>query len=468
MVGRIWWTRGVRRALRWLSPLVVVGVSLCLATPVPAQPGSANPTPADSSTTSVPGAGAPASTEPLGPGREAAPSTTTVPAESTPPGETTAVPGDVAGEASEGSYGGQPAFDPSSNQPSPSVVAAASSGVAEAWRRYDRSVGILASLSTRLDVATADAGAVGTARRQAIGDAAAARNRMRRRAVAAFIRGDRRLALLNVLADPVELSRGRVYLETLARDDHRAALAYRRAAARLDEAGLRLAEELAGLQARVSVATAERDRSALALADARQCDVAARLGTRLCVAGFTFPVVGPVNFINSWGYARMPGTGQSHWHEGTDIMAPSGRELVAVEDGTLFKVGTAGLGGMRVWLHGASGTDYYYAHLSAFGPGVVDGLAVTVGQVVGFVGSTGNAAGGASHVHFEIHPGGGRPINPFPLLRAAYGDQPMPSQARAEAGIASMVPVVAPEEEADDPAAGAGPDAGTPRVPGGG
>ena len=102
-----------------------------------------------------------------------------------------------------------------------------------------------------------------------------------------------------------------------------------------------------------------------------------------------------------------------------------GTPLVACESGTLTKIGPAGLGGNRLWVKGDSGTEYYYAHLSAFAEGSVEGKRVNAGDVVGFVGNTGNAAGGPSHLHFEVHPGGGDAVNPYPLLKAAYGAKPM-------------------------------------------
>ena len=95
------------------------------------------------------------------------------------------------------------------------------------------------------------------------------------------------------------------------------------------------------------------------------------------------------------------------------MIAASGVPLVAVESGTVhFK--TNRLGGNAVWLTGSSGTKYYYAHLSRW-----EGSSrpVSQGEVIGYNGSTGNA--GIPHLHFEVHPGGGRAINPYPRLAAA-------------------------------------------------
>ncbi len=70
-------------------------------------------------------------------------------------------------------------------------------------------------------------------------------------------------------------------------------------------------------------------------------------------------------------------------------------------------------------LTGADGTRYFYAHLSDFAPELSVGSWVTAGQIIGWVGSTGNAS--AHHLHFEVRPGGGSPVNPYPILRAQGG-----------------------------------------------
>ena len=80
-------------------------------------------------------------------------------------------------------------------------------------------------------------------------------------------------------------------------------------------------------------------------------------------------------------------------------------------------MGSDVLGGTKLWLVGASGTKYYYAHLSAFADGMTSGTVVTAGQLVGYVGNTGNAATTPAHLHFQVHPGGGPPVNPYSLLK---------------------------------------------------
>ena len=149
-------------------------------------------------------------------------------------------------------------------------------------------------------------------------------------------------------------------------------------------------------------------------------------GGTLVIHGFVFPVADPHQFGDSFGAPRMPGTEYEHWHEGTDIMAPMGTLLVACERGVVMRVGMGGvLGGNTLWLRGESGTAYYYAHLSEFAPGVREGTVVDAGTVLGLVGDTGNARGGAPHLHFEVHPGGGAAVNPYPILAVA-DEQPQP------------------------------------------
>jgi murein DD-endopeptidase MepM/ murein hydrolase activator NlpD len=141
-------------------------------------------------------------------------------------------------------------------------------------------------------------------------------------------------------------------------------------------------------------------------------------GSSIVIHGFVFPVADPHNFVDTFLAPRMPGTQYEHLHQGTDIFAPAGTPLVACERGVITKMGTDVLGGTKLWLVGESGARYYYAHLSAFAEDIHDGDVVEPGTVVGFVGNTGNAVGTPSHLHFEIHPGGGPAINPFPLLKA--------------------------------------------------
>lgn len=128
-----------------------------------------------------------------------------------------------------------------------------------------------------------------------------------------------------------------------------------------------------------------------------------------------FPVFGQAaTFSNDFGAPRA-GTG---WHHGIDIFAATGTPVLAVADGELYSVGVNTLGGNRLWLRDGSGNTYYYAHLSAYAANVADGLRVKAGDIIAFVGNTGQAVTTPPHLHFEIHPGDGASVNPYSHLQA--------------------------------------------------
>jgi murein DD-endopeptidase MepM/ murein hydrolase activator NlpD len=135
---------------------------------------------------------------------------------------------------------------------------------------------------------------------------------------------------------------------------------------------------------------------------------------------FVFPVYGPASYTDTFEAPRA-GTG---WHHGEDIFAPLGAPVLAVTDGTVFSVGWNDLGGYRLWLVDRQGNQFYYAHLSAFAPLAVNGREVKAGDVLGFVGNTGQARTTPPHLHFEIHPVGLLPfgydgvVNPYEYLTA--------------------------------------------------
>jgi peptidoglycan LD-endopeptidase LytH len=122
------------------------------------------------------------------------------------------------------------------------------------------------------------------------------------------------------------------------------------------------------------------------------------------------PVRGAVSFVDSWGAPRPGG----RTHQGVDMMAAEGTPNVAVVSGTVIQKQGA-LMGNGIFLNGDDGNSYWYFHLSRYeGPP----RRVAQGELIGYTGSTGNADGGAPHTHFEFHPGGGAPVNPYPLVRA--------------------------------------------------
>jgi murein DD-endopeptidase MepM/ murein hydrolase activator NlpD len=169
-------------------------------------------------------------------------------------------------------------------------------------------------------------------------------------------------------------------------------------------------------------------------AERRRQDAAAI--ERLSGERFVFPVFGTgVTTADDYGAPRAI----TVHHEGNDIFGPFGAPVLAVADGTVEKVGTLPISGNRLWLRTAGGDTFFYAHLSAFAPAAVTGQKVRAGQLLGFVGNTGDAEPTPPHVHFEIHPGDKRAVDPHAVLEAwrradvpagawvaRYGGEPAP------------------------------------------
>jgi murein DD-endopeptidase MepM/ murein hydrolase activator NlpD len=125
-----------------------------------------------------------------------------------------------------------------------------------------------------------------------------------------------------------------------------------------------------------------------------------KLHPKLTAGRYVFPVYGPTSYIDSYGSARADVT----YHHGDDIFGTLGQPLLAVSDGTVFSVGWNKIGGNRLWILDGQGNQFYYAHLSAFSTAATNGAHVKAGQVVGFMGNTGDAEGTPYHLHFEVHP----------------------------------------------------------------
>lgn len=140
----------------------------------------------------------------------------------------------------------------------------------------------------------------------------------------------------------------------------------------------------------------------------------ATVGSAGRFAKFTLPV-SPAAFANTWGAPRSGG----RRHQGTDVMSPCGAPVIAVTDGAIQRLTSSGAGGTSLYLRASNGDVFFYAHLRGYAPGMSAGKAVSAGQVIGSNGNSGNARGGPCHVHFEWHPSGGRPVNPYPLLASA-------------------------------------------------
>ena len=122
----------------------------------------------------------------------------------------------------------------------------------------------------------------------------------------------------------------------------------------------------------------------------------------LGLAHYIFPVVGAGEFVDTYGAFRSDVPG--NWHHGDDIFAPLGTPVVAVAAGTLNRVGWEAVGGWRLWVRDSLGNEFYYAHLSGYASAALHSNSIKAGQVIGFVGNTGDAFTTSPHVHFEIHP----------------------------------------------------------------
>jgi hypothetical protein len=122
----------------------------------------------------------------------------------------------------------------------------------------------------------------------------------------------------------------------------------------------------------------------------------------LGLSHFVFPVAGRSDYVNTYGAYRgdVPG----NWHHGDDIFAGLGTPVLAVADGTLNRVGWERLGGWRLWVRDSKRNEFYYAHLSGYSPLALHSKHVEAGDVIGFIGNTGDAFTTSPHLHFEIHP----------------------------------------------------------------
>ncbi|MGH8936895.1 MAG: murein hydrolase activator EnvC family protein [Acidimicrobiia bacterium] len=125
--------------------------------------------------------------------------------------------------------------------------------------------------------------------------------------------------------------------------------------------------------------------------------------------GLSCPVAGFSTFTDTFGAPRSGG----RVHLGVDMMAARGTPVVAIESGTV-RLHVSWLGGISIFLGGDSEDEYFYTHLDGWAGGMSSGDWVAGAELIGYVGSTGNA--GTPHLHFEHHPGGGGAVNPYPLV----------------------------------------------------
>lgn len=192
-----------------------------------------------------------------------------------------------------------------------------------------------------------------------------------------------------------------------------------------EEAARRAAEEAARKAATTTTSTTAATTTTTAEASTTEITVATTATTAQTttttmppVTGSqTCPVAGFTTFSDTWGAPRSGG----RTHKGVDMMAERWTPLVAIESGTIYQLKEGGLGGITIWLHSDSGDSYYYAHLQAWADGLYKGQRVTVGEVIGYVGSSGNAPDWLPHLHFEFHPDHGDAVNPYPLVKSLCG-----------------------------------------------
>jgi hypothetical protein len=148
-------------------------------------------------------------------------------------------------------------------------------------------------------------------------------------------------------------------------------------------------------------------------------------------ATIVFPVLGAAHYTDDFGQPRAGGP-----HQGIDMLAAKRSLALAAEAGKIKFWTTSETAGCMLYLYGASGTTYYYIHLNndltrrndnrgkcvpgtAYAPGLKSGAKVAAGQPIGFVGDSGDANGIHPHLHFEVHPGGGKAVDGYPYLQAA-------------------------------------------------
>src|SRR5438094_5266294 len=157
---------------------------------------------------------------------------------------------------------------------------------------------------------------------------------------------------------------------------------------------------------------------------------AVALGANRVPEHIVFPVVGRVQYIDDFGAPRPGGP-----HQGNDIIAAKKSPAVAAEAGRVKYWTTSAAAGCMLYLYGESGTTYLYIHLNndltmkndnrgncvkGTAYTVKNGAKVAAGQQIAYVGDSGDADGRNSHLHFEVHPGGGKAVSPYPYLQKAY------------------------------------------------
>lgn len=162
-----------------------------------------------------------------------------------------------------------------------------------------------------------------------------------------------------------------------------------------------------------------------------------------------FPIGGATSWVDDWHYPRF--VPSFHLHKGLDMFADLGTPVRAPFDGVL-KMTEGAVGGLAVYVTQTDGTYVYMAHLSGFAAGKADGQAVRTGDVLGFVGNSGNARGGAFHTHLQLHPKGGDPVPPKPTVDRWLAEATAAAPQLIEATRATRNPPTVPAPAASIPA----------------
>ncbi len=248
---------------------------------------------------------------------------------------------------------------------------------------------------------------------------------VRERAVDLYMQGGPSVPIVEMVdtKHAIDVARALTFTASAATADRDLAVELTRTAEKLtdDEARLRelkamqdvIVLELASQRVALDYALADANVAleritAVAASQALFTGVDAAAAGRVDSGASVCPIAGAVAFVNDWGMPRSGG----RTHQGTDLFARSGTPNVAVVNGQM-EIEIGGLGGISVWVHGDDGVSYYYAHLSH-----IEGPArrVARGDIIGYVGDSGNAAGGPPHTHFGVRTNGSM-VNPYPTLR---------------------------------------------------
>jgi murein DD-endopeptidase MepM/ murein hydrolase activator NlpD len=294
---------------------------------------------------------------------------------------------------------------------------AAGSDLDQARARANSAAAALAKAETQLSLVQTDLAAVEAKRKDNAAKVQSLQASVRDVAVTEFIRGRGTKALFDV--DPADASAGvraRALQSIVASGATDTVDAYRAAIEDLDAqearlVSLRKSADAALASVRKQQAAVDAELKRLVALDKQQRAAAAQRSTARVIGSgnWVCPVQGPHAFSDDFGQPRSGG----RRHQGNDIMSPRGTPVVTPVAGSAERHYDA-LGGQSFYVHGADGNTYYGAHLDSY---TNNFGSVVAGTVLGYVGNTGDAAGGPTHLHFEIHPGGGAAVDPYPTLR---------------------------------------------------